>query len=274
MAQDIGVLELVTMHHDVLATISARADTPAIRERALRMGGQFLLDVLSPYEMRQRAYGDAVAAVAALRQWNEVLEQEVKRIAHVVHDEAAQLLVAAHLAIADVMHESKPETQKGLLEVNRFLDQAGSHLRQLSHELRPTVLDDLGLAPGIRHLADSVSRRTRISISVKSSVRARLQPAVEVGLYRVVQEALANVTKHSRARKVKIEIKRKGNGIVCAVSDDGVGFDPAALSSKNGSKGLGLVGMRERLKGLRGTLQIRSQPGHGSRLQFAVPLED
>jgi two-component system sensor histidine kinase DegS len=274
MAQNIGALEIVTLHHRVLAGMSSRVPSLAWRQRALKMSGQFLLDALSPYEMRQRAYQDAVSALAAVRQVNELLEQEIKRIAHVVHDEAAQLLVAAHLAIADVMSEFGPDPGKRLLKVNDLLDQVGNRLRQLSHELRPTVLDDLGLVPGIRYLAKSVSRRAQIPIDVKSSMRGRLPPAVEIGLYRAIQEALANVTKHSRARNVRIEIKKRRKRILCAVTDNGVGFDPAMLSSRNGRKGLGLIGIQERLKGLRGTFELRSQPGHGSTLRFAVPLEE
>jgi signal transduction histidine kinase len=274
MARNIGALDLVTVHHRVLAGMSSRVPSLAKRQRALKMSGQFLLDTLSPYEMRQRAYQDAVSALAAARQLNERLEQEIKRIAHVVHDEAAQLLVAAHLAIADVMSEGGPEAGKQLLKVNDLLDQVGDRLRQLSHELRPTVLDDLGLVDGIRYLANSVSRRTHIPIDVTSSVRGRLPPAVEIGLYRAVQEALANVTKHSRARRVRIEIRKKRKRILCSVTDDGVGFDPAVLSSGNGIKGLGLIGIQERLKGLRGTFELRSQPGHGSTLHFAAPLEE
>lgn len=274
MTQNVGAMEIVILHHRVLARACSRAGSPAGRQRALKMSGQFLLDVLSPYEMRQRAYGDAVAALAAARRSNELLEQEAKRIAHAVHDEAAQLLVAAHLAIADIMREAGPAAREQLLKINDLLNQVSGRMRQLSHELRPTVLDDLGLVPGIRHLADSVSRRARIPILVKSSVRGRFPPAVEIGLYRAIQEALANVTKHAKARKVEIEIKKQPRKILCAVIDDGVGFDPAILSNGNGKKGLGLIGIQERLRGLRGTFEVHSQPGRGSTLQFAVPLEE
>jgi signal transduction histidine kinase len=87
-----------------------------------------------------------------------------------------------------------------------------------------------------------------------------------------VQEALTNVTKHSRARNVTIELKRKRGGIVCTVEDDGVGFDSQAALARNGKKGLGLVGIQERLNVLKGTFQIDSQPGHGTKLSFTVPL--
>jgi signal transduction histidine kinase len=155
LAGEMSVMEIASAHHEFLAELSSRNPEPAELERAVRMSGQFLMEALSPYEMRQRAYRDAVSA---LRQLNELLEQEVKRIAHTVHDEAGQLLVAAHLAIADVSRGSNLPGRKQLLKVSGLLDQVGNQLRQLSHELRPTMLDDLGLIPAVRHLSGSVSR--------------------------------------------------------------------------------------------------------------------
>jgi signal transduction histidine kinase len=91
-------------------------------------------------------------------------------------------------------------------------------------------------------------------------------------LYRVVQESLTNVTKHSRARNVRIELRRKGERILCTVQDDGVRFDPETVLSRNGKKGLGLIGIQERLNVLKGTLHIKSQSGRGSELSITVPL--
>lgn len=276
LAQEMGVLELALRHHLVLAKLisqsAGRASASRVSAgRALHMGGQFLMEALSPYEMRQRAYQEAAHT---LRQLNETLEQEVKRIAHAVHDEAGQLLVAAHLSIAEVLRESNPQRRKQLLKVNRLLGQVGNHLRRLSHELRPTVLDDLGFAAAVRFLADSVAKRSRISVRVRGPLRGRLPPAVEIGLYRAIQEALANVTKHAHARRVAINIGKAGGRLHCTVKDDGVGFKPATALAQNGKRGLGLTGIEERVKGLGGTFQIYSQLGRGSTLRFSVPLEE
>jgi signal transduction histidine kinase len=268
---DMGLLEVASMHQGLLAEMASRESNQAAFQKALKMSSQFLVEVLSPYEMRQRGYRDSAAV---LRELNELLEQEIRRIAHAVHDEAGQLLVAAHLAIADVVRESEPRTRKQLMRLDGLLNQVHSRLRQLSHELRPTVLDDLGLMPAVRYLAGSVSQRAGISIRVQSSLRARLAPGVEIGLYRVIQEALANAIKHSRARNVRIEIGKQKRKILCAVKDDGVGFDPKLVLSKNGRGGLGLTGIRERLDGLGGTFRVRTQLGRGSTLQFSVPLEE
>lgn len=268
-SQDIGILEMVSLHHRALAGLSSANGHKDDVQRVARLSGQFLTEVFSAYELGRRSYQDTVLT---LRHLNEVLEQEVKRIAHSVHDEAGQLLVAAHLAIADVTCGATPEMREGLRRVSRLLDEAEKRLRRFSHELRPTVLDDLGLLPAIRFLASGISKRTALPIRVSSSLNGRLPAAIEIGVYRAVQEALTNVTKHSRARNVTIELKRKRGGIVCTVEDDGVGFDSQAALARNGKKGLGLVGIQERLNVLKGTFQIDSQPGHGTKLSFTVPL--
>lgn len=268
-AQDIGILEIVLLHHSALAGASSQGWQHNEVQRIAKLSGQFLAEVFSAYELGRRSYHDTVSS---LRHLNELLEQELKRIAHAVHDEAGQLLVAAHLAMADVMCGATPRMRGRLRQVARLLDQAEKHLRQFSHELRPTVLDDLGLVPAIRFLANGVSKRTELPIRVTSSFNRRLPPAIEIGLYRAVQEALTNVTRHSRARNVRIELRRKGEKILCTVQDDGVGFDPQTVLSKNGKKGLGLIGIQERLNVLKGTFHVKSQSGRGSKLFITVPL--
>jgi signal transduction histidine kinase len=268
-AQDIGILEIMSLHHRTLAAASSQSWHHDEVQRFAKLSGQFLMEVFSAYELGRRSYHDTVLS---LRHLNELLEQEVKRIAHAVHDEAGQLLVAAHLAIADVICGATPGMRGRLRQVAHLLDQAEKHLRRFSHELRPTVLDDLGLVPAIRFLASGISKRTALPIQVTSSFNRRLPPAIEIGLYRVVQEALTNVTKHSRARSVRIELRASREGILCTVQDDGVGFNPEAALSRNGKKGLGLIGIQERLNVLNGTLHIKSQSGRGSKLSISVPL--
>jgi signal transduction histidine kinase len=269
--QNVGILDLVSLHHAALRETSPRALHNGSCEPLLKRSGQFLAEVLSAYELGRRAYGDTVSS---LRHLNELLEQEVKRLAHTVHDEAGQLLVAAHLAIAEVMSGAKPDVQQRLREVTGLLHQAEDHLRQFSHELRPMMLDDLGLVPALRSLAESVSKRKRLAIAIDSSFEGRLPPAVEMGLYRVVQEALTNVTRHSQARHVKIAVQRKRGKVLCKIEDDGVGFDADAVLSGSGRRGLGLIGIQERLNVLKGTFRVDSQMGRGSKLSITVPLGD
>jgi signal transduction histidine kinase len=268
-ALDIGILEIVSLHQRALAGVSSQRRRHDEFQRVAKLAGQFLIEVFSAYELGRHSYQETVSS---LRRLNELLEQEIKRIAHAVHDEAGQLLVVAHLTIADVLRNATPRMREPLRQVVQLLSQTEEHLRDFSHELRPTVLDDLGLVPAIRLLANRISLRTGLPIAVVSSPNRRLPPTIEIGLYRIVQEALTNVTKHSRARNAKVALQRKGARILCTVQDDGVGFDPQTALSRNGKKGLGLVGIQERLNVLKGTFHIDSQPGCGTKLSFTVPL--
>src|SRR5689334_14597543 len=164
-SRDIGILDLVGLHHEALAAVSDKSSSDG--ERTAKLSGRFLTEILSAYELGRRAYGDSVST---LRQVNEVLEQEVKRLAHAVHDEAGQLLVAAHLAIAEVMPEAKPDVQKRLAEVTDLLLKAEDQLREFSHELRPTMLDDLGLVPALQSLASGIAKRKNVEVNVKASL--------------------------------------------------------------------------------------------------------
>ncbi|NJD67493.1 MAG: PAS domain S-box protein [candidate division NC10 bacterium] len=209
----------------------------------------------------------------ALRHLNETLEQESRRIAHALHDEAGQLLAAVDIALDEFAHELPPPAQPHLQEVKALLDQIEAQLRHVSHELRPTVLDDLGLVPALEFLAEGVSARTGLSITVEGPTTGRLPLAIETALYRTVQEALTNVTKHAQAKSVSVQVKRENRRLRCTIRDDGIGFDASAVQTRKGERGLGLIGIRERLDALGGRLQITSAPGRGTELAITVPLE-
>jgi signal transduction histidine kinase len=270
LADGLGVLEMAAMQHAALAQVLQRVGSPASLGQYLDKAQEFFGESLSPYEMAHRGYRDAISA---LRQLNETLEQEIQRIAHAVHDEAGQLLFAARLAMSSVAHDLSPSLQGRLQEVGVLLDQAEKQLRRVSHELRPTVLDDLGLVPALEFLTEGISKRAELSIRVQSLLKNRCDPNIEIALYRVVQEALTNITKHARAKNVEIQLTNVDKHLHCLVHDDGVGFDaPSVLSCKERS-GLGLVGIRERLNAVGGTLHIDSMIGGGTELLIKIPVE-
>lgn len=122
-----------------------------------------------------------------------------------------------------------------------LLDRIEEHLRRLSHELRPTILDDLGLFPAIEFLAQGVSRRMGLPITMEGSTEGRLPPLIETALYRIVQEALTNVTKHAQATRVTVRLQREVRKICCSIRDDGIGFDVPAVLARRGERGLGLI---------------------------------
>ena len=216
---------------------------------------------------------DRRRAQEALRHQNEVLEDEIKRIAHALHDEAGQLLASVHIGLAEVARDLPSHTAERLANVRGLLDKIEEQLRHLSHELRPTILDDLGLRPALEFVADGVWRRTGLKVVVEGSPGGRLPAPIETALYRIVQEALTNVTKHARATRVSVTLERSGRFLRCAIHDDGVGFDVPAVLARRGSRGLGLIGIRERLHAVAGTLEIVATPRDGTRLAISVPVE-
>ena len=211
-------------------------------------------------------------AEQALRRLNEALEEEAKRIAHELHDEAGQLLAMVHIVLAEIARELPPPGPKRLEEVTGLLDQIEEQLRHLAHELRPTILDDLGLLPALEFLAQGVSKRTGLPITVESSTEGRLLPSIEMSLYRIVQQALTNVAKHARATHASVQIRRGARTVRCSIRDDGIGFDVPVVLARRGQRGLGLLGIRERLNSFGGALQINSAPGQGTELLVTIPL--
>ncbi len=212
-------------------------------------------------------------AEQALRQLNERLEEEAKRIAHALHDEAGQLLSSVHLALDEFARDLPVKTRARLRPVKELLDQMEDELRRLSHELRPTILDDLGLLPALEFLADRVAKRSGLVITVQGPPEGRLAPLAETVLYRSVQEALTNVVRHAQAKQVQVEIRREEGTIQCSVRDDGVGFDLPAIQARRGERGLGLIGIRERAAALGGTFAIRSAAGEGTEVLITIPME-
>ena len=262
---------MIAMHHQSMAEILSDLNgSKALQNRALKSAGIFFTESMSPFEMTHRAFGEANAA---LRRMNENLEEEVKRIAHALHDEAGQLLAAVHLSLDQATRELPPAAGRPLQAVKDLLEEVGQHMRRLSHELRPTILDDLGLVPALDFLAEGVAQRSGIRIRVRSSVSGRLPVPLENVLYRVVQEALNNVIRHSRARSVNIRLRSSGKTVHCSIIDDGVGFKQGKLHPPIARRGLGLLGMVEKLQPLGGGIKIESAPGQGTRLLIAVPRE-
>jgi signal transduction histidine kinase len=266
-----SILEILDLHHAALQTMLQDSRDSEAAIAILKGAGAFLAEVISPYEMTHRGFREAVSA---LRHLNDMLELEVKRIAHAVHDEAGQLLVAVHLALADLNRDLPASFHDRIGHVQVMLDQIDEQLRRLSHELRPTILDDLGLVPAIQFLADGVSKRANQAISVHSSLIERLPAPIETALYRIVQEALTNAGKHSYGRNIHIQLDCSGGHVRCSICDDGKGFDVTSVMSSKGGGSLGLLGMQERLTAIGGTLRIQSSPGQGTSLFISVLLED
>src|SRR5260370_6644004 len=257
LAEGKSLVEIASLHHEAVQGLVREEKDGELRKRLLQTSGDFLAECLSPYEMAHRGFQDAVKA---LRQLNETLEEEIKRIAYAVHDEAGQLLVGVHLALAEVALEW-PEPQQAQVErIKEMLNQVEKHLRRYSHELRPTILDDLGWIPAIRFLAEGISKRANLPIHIDAAVSGRPPSAIETTLYRIVHEALTNAVTHSKASNVWITAGRDNLLLSCSLRDDGAGFNTQQTQPPPLRNGLGLISMQDPVSAIRGTLQIESQP--------------
>ena len=277
-------------HHDrrffekMWTTILSGEVFRAVFTNKAKDGRLFYQDTtITPLRDRQGAITDFVStgrditklrrAAEALRRLNDRLEHEAIRIASALHDEAGQFLTAAHITLADVARELPPSSRDRLQDVRQNLDEVEQQLRRLAHELRPRIVDDMGLADALKFLADGVSRRTGIPIGVDVSLQTRCLPPVETAIYRLVQEGLTNMSKHARATRGTIVLSQNDESIRCSVSDDGVGFDMSATPAEREKLGLGLLGIQDRLEAIDGVLEVISSPGQGTELRAIIPLE-
>src|SRR5216117_1665296 len=158
LADGLGVLDIAAAHYGALQRALSTHARRAIPEAVIRAANEFFTECLSPFEMSHRGAREGARAWQRL---NEALENEAKRIAHALHDEAGQLLASVHFAVADMAGELPPQSRARLKEVKALLNRIDTELRNLSHELRPIVLDRLGLLPALQFLAESRPSRSR-----------------------------------------------------------------------------------------------------------------
>ena len=204
-------------------------------------------------------------------------EEERKRIARELHDETGQALTALRLCLerlALAPTSSTEETKARLAQPLSLCQQAEEEVDKLIFDLRPALLDDLGLAEAIRFYAKTRLKTAGIGISLRvTGKQRRLSGEREVAIVRVMQEGIANIVKHAHAKRAMIHLQFKTNQLVAQIEDDGCGFEMSQVVSHRDSKrGLGLLGMRERMSLVGGSLSIVSKPGGGTRLEAVVPV--
>jgi len=164
-----------------------------------------------------------------------------------------------------------PPARDPLLKVKGLLDLIEGQLRRLSHELRPTILEEMGLLPAIKFLAEGVTARTGLSITVEGDSKFSPTPLLSATVYRIIQEAFNNVTRHAKATHVHVTIQHELQTLRCSVKDNGVGFDVSSLSARTGEGGLGMIGIRERLNSVGGGCSLMSTLGQGTELVITIP---
>jgi signal transduction histidine kinase len=228
-------------------------------------------------KVSERALVDGEAALGASHVRNQTLaarlivaqEAERQRIARDLHDDLGQRLAVLNIEVSRLAATSGPDVRRRVEFISAFVSEIAEHVHDLSHELHTSRPEALGLVPAIRSVCDDMSRQHRITVEFRSEdVPGVIDGAVSLCAYRVVQEALHNVVKHSGATQARVELTGQGTALGLVIADDGRGFVPDAL----GLSGLGLLSMRERVKLLDGEIGIQSEPGIGTRLDVCIPL--
>lgn len=208
------------------------------------------------------------------RQILQAQEEERQRLARELHDEAAQALTSllVHLRLLEREHDPH-KAQQYLHELRELAAQALEEVRRVALDLRPTILDDLGLGAALEWRVDEFRRANQVKTTVQiNGLGRRLPRDVELVFYRVGQEALSNIARHAAAQNVSLTLHRIKGVISLEITDDGRGFNPDELPT-NTPRGLGLLGMRERMAMINGRISIKSKPGSGTCVLAQAPLE-
>jgi signal transduction histidine kinase len=202
-------------------------------------------------------------------------EEERRAIARELHDEVGQVLMTVRVELALAEKQLGASFGHLLNDAQSITDSALHTVRDLSHLLHPALLDDLGLPAAVEWYLEPFRRRHGLRVSLRhEGMGRRLRPEVEIAAFRIVQEALTNVAKHAHASSCQVVMQRLEGTLLITIHDDGAGFDLAAVEAPGAHRGLGLLGLRERVWQLLGTIRVESVPGQGTTIRVELPVHD
>lgn len=237
-------------------------------EPSLRDVAQAATEMLERIDVESRAYSAKIF---------ESIEKERRRIGRELHDETSQSLAAALLNLdlaRKALGENAPTAVERIANAQQLIRHGLGQVRLLIHDLRPSMLDDFGLVPALRWYLQSHLKGADLEIVTDlPAANPRLPSEVETALYRIAQESLSNVVRHSLATRVLVSLEVQSGYVAMLVSDNGQGFDPRdVILDREGRYGVGLLSIEERAELLRGTARITSAPGRGTQVHVVVPL--
>jgi signal transduction histidine kinase len=202
-------------------------------------------------------------------------EEELRRLSRELHDDLTQRLAALALDAALIekeLHPAQPRAVQALRDIRARLTELAGEVHNLSRQLHPSILDDLGLAQAVQAECAAFVRKTGIDLSfTPQDLPETLPQNIALCLYRIIREGLQNIAKHSGAAAAAVELHGLPDGIRLVVKDNGSGFDPETAKQK---AGIGLSSMRERVRLVNGAIAIAAQPGQGAEIQVFIPLGD
>jgi signal transduction histidine kinase len=221
----------------------------------------------------QRRLAESVHAQASLQELSARLvraqEEERRALSRELHDEVAQAFSAVLMEAENLLDlNPAPELRAHLDSIRGVAEKGMNEIRNMALLLRPSMLDDFGLLPALEWQAREIGKRTGLRVQVASEMSGELPEEHKTCVYRVVQEALNNCAQHAQANSVQVRVRHADEQILVTVQDDGSGFDPARV------RGLGLLGMEERVRHLGGSFEIDSRPGRGTLLRVTLPRRD
>jgi signal transduction histidine kinase len=207
----------------------------------------------------------------------KVQEEERKRISRELHDEVGQALTAVNVNLAvlkKAIHGRRNELRRKIADAQSLLEQTMEAVHNFSRELRPAMLDDLGLVPALRSFVKSFSERTGVHITFRSTPEVeQLEIEQKTVLYRIAQESLTNIAKHAQASQGRLTIRKAKGGIRMEITDNGRSFQVGQHIAPTNKKRLGLLGIQERVRLANGTFHVESAPGKGTRIQVWIPFK-
>jgi signal transduction histidine kinase len=213
-----------------------------------------------------------------LREVFNIQEQERLRLSRELHDDIAQKLIDAGHAIDELLFRIKdpsPDFEVRLKILRKQTDQVLEDTRRAIQGLRPPLLEEIGLKRSLSWLCQELSEETNIEVEQHIDIEdVRMTPEIEFAIYRISQEAITNIKKHSAATKLNYSLWAKSGRIRLIISDNGRGFAPPGQEKLRAAGKMGLVGIRERVRLLKGTLDLESSPGSGTTLKIGIPLDN
>jgi signal transduction histidine kinase len=236
------------------------------RTRSLDEANAQLERANAELKLREMARGQLLRKIISAQ------EAERKRIARELHDDTTQSLAVLAMGIEAAQESIRAGRTPRLDEVKAVTVHTLEEVHRIILDLRPSVLDDLGLLSAIRWYADRYLVSRGISVRTEYGEMRKLPGEMETALFRMCQEILSNVVRHAQASAVLVEVGVEGGVLRIEVEDDGRGFDPTAVAQRDSRPHWGLMGIRERAEILGGTAEIDSSPGQGTRVSVRIPL--
>lgn len=262
-AQVVAPLRVRDRSLGVVVAVDRDGDDPRFDDEALQLLESYADRAAVAVDLSERVSRDALQRAV------EAQELERRRLARELHDETGQALTSILLGLSSAEKaRTLDEARKATQDLRHLVVATLQDVRRLAVELRPSALDDFGLVPALRRLGQGVREGSGLDVQVEAMLGpGRLPPEIETAVYRIAQEALTNAVKHAAARHVSLVVARKDDSVTLLVEDDGRGFDLG-----EGGPGLGLVGMRERVELLGGTLGVESSSASGTTIRLHLPI--